>query len=295
MQIRPRSRPKTQKNWDKEGPRKRWLLYMDESGGSRLNLTRDSRFFAVGGLLIPSQSYPDLDHRWSAWKREWIGREQATMHADRLQRRSIGYYAKGKRGVSVDDILNRLDKTIDGFEATLFVAAIDKQAFQEQYHSGTVDPFLHGGHYEICLDLLLERIVYCLLERDDAHAHVFAESRNRAEDATLQLEYQRLQIEGTLFHASTWFRYQLGPHITFHGKTDNIAGLQLVDILLKAVTEKLVEPTNTPLRWPAASRRLYCGRAGRVLGWGLKLFPDNPTLLESVMSEYGKIQTEDAL
>ena len=116
------------------------------------------------------------------------------------------------------------------------------------------------------------------------------------EDARLQLEYQRLQLEGTLFQSSTWFRYQLGPHITFQEKADNVTGLQVIDILLKAVIDKLIAPESDPLRWDIARTKLYDGDGRRVRGWGLKLFPHDDEFVESLllMSETAQTKTENA-
>lgn len=279
--VVPRSRPAVQKEWRREGPRNRCLLFVDESGGSRLNLNPDSPYFAVGGLLMSEPAYQEAAARWQAWKIDWIGRENARMHARELSRKNIPYYIKER--ARADEALRSLDALIEKLDFTLFVVAIDKAAFQRQYLANAAGSLLPGSHYGICLDFLLERVVYCLLARNDAHAHVLAETRNRMEDAKLQMEYQRLQLEGTLFHADTWFRYQLGPHITFHGKDDNVAGLQLVDVLLKAVVDKLARPESDPPRWAVARKKLYDGDKGRVRGWGLKVFPHDEERVNAVL------------
>ena len=126
-------------------------------------------------------------------------------------------------------------------------------------------------------------MVHCLLARNDAHAQVIAESRNRLENAKVQLEYQRLQIEGTALHADTWFRYQLAPHIRFRDKSDNVAGLQITDVLLRAVMEKLNHPDASPLRWNIAERMFYRDVLGHIGDWGLTLFPDDPAGLARVL------------
>lgn len=287
--IASRRRPTAQKAWRREGPRHRYRLFIDESGGSRLNLTPDEPYFAIGGLLVHENAYADLERRWNAWKVQWIGRQHATMHARNLRRKNIRYYV---RHGDPEEALASLHEIIRGADVTLMVMAVRKSDFQARFLDGPVDPFLPDHHYGLCLTFLLERVVYFLLEHDDAHAHVIAESRNRMEDARLQLEYQRLQLEGTLFQASTWFRYQLGPHITFHDKEDNVTGLQLVDVLLKAVVDKLIAPQTAPLRWDVARLKLYDGGKARIRGWGLKLFPHDDAFVESLLDEEAK--TEDA-
>lgn len=263
--IAPRKRPTSQKEWRKEGPRHRYRLFVDESGGSRINLTMGEPFFAVGGLLVHDEAYTELERRWGEWKLRWIGRAQATMHARYLRRRHVRYYVRQGDPEEALEALHQILRTAD---VTLFVIAVRKDDFQARYADGPVDAFLPDHHYGLCLTFLLERVVYFLLAHDDAHAHVFAESRNRMEDASLQLEYQRLQLEGTLFQSSTWFRYQLGPHITFQDKADNVAGLQVIDILLKAVVDKLIAPETDPLRWDIAHAKLYDGGRWRVRARG---------------------------
>ncbi|MCC6174492.1 MAG: DUF3800 domain-containing protein [Chloroflexi bacterium] len=288
--IASRRRPTAQKQWRQDGPRHRYRLFIDESGGSRLSLTPDEPFFAVGGLLVHESAYADLERHWNAWKVQWVGREHATMHARHLRRKNIRFYV---RHGDPEEALAALHALIREVDVTLMVMAIRKSEFQARYLDRPVDPFLPDHHYGLCLTFLLERVVYFLLNKDDAHAHVIAESRNRMEDAKLQLEYQRLQLEGTLFQAATWFRYQLGPHITFQVKEDNVAGLQLADVLLKAVVDKLIAPHMEPLRWDVARMKLYDGGKDRIRGWGLKLFPHDDKFVESVLGQETK--TENAL
>lgn len=277
----PRNRPEVQRTWNTEGPRNLAHLFIDESGGSRLNLLPQSDFFAVGGLLLTEDAITDFESRWLEWKRIWVGRENATMHARNLRRQHMPYYVK--KGLSLEDAVASLESLIDDTDCQLFVTVIDKVGFQREFDTGKVDGFLPGTHYDMCLNFLLERVTHCLLHNGDCFAHVFAESRNRLEDAKLQMEYQRLQIEGTLFHADTWFRYQLGPHITYREKRDNIAGLQLVDILLRAVVDKLTAPDETPRWWEVAKRKLYDKDGSRIDGWGLKVFPHDANLVAKVL------------
>ena len=276
-----RGKPSAQRQWSSDVPRPQYGLFVDESGGRRLTIGKDGAYFAVGGLLVSEWEYPDLEADWLEWKREWIGREDASMHSASLSRRSIRHYAiHGKP----EEALASLESLMLRLPATLFIVALDKRAFGAVYQDIVTEEFLPDYHYALCVDLLLERVVHCLLARDDAHAQVVAESRNRLENAKVQLEYQRLQIEGTALHADTWFRYQLAPHIRFRDKTDNVAGLQIADILLRAVMEKLNDPDSSPLRWPIAERMFYRDVHSNAGDWGLTVFPDDPEGLARVLA-----------
>jgi hypothetical protein len=280
-----------QRHWAPDDPRPRYGLYVDESGGRRLTIGKDGAYFAVGGVLIADWEYPALEAAWLEWKREWIGREDASMHSASLKRRSIRHYAINGRP---EDALASLETLMLSLPATLFVVALDKRAFGTVYQDAVVDEFLPDYHYALCVDLLLERVVQCLHSKDDAHAQLVAESRNRLENAKVQLEYQRLQIEGTALHADTWFRYQLAPHIRFRDKNDNVAGLQITDVLLRAVMEKLNDPMSSPLRWSVANRMFFRGPDDQVTNWGLTVFPDDPEGVARVLGSPDVVATADA-
>ena len=275
-----RARPATQRQWTPEESRPQFGLFVDESGGRRLTIGKDGAYFAVGGLLVSEWEYPTLETAWLDWKREWIGREDASMHSASLGRRSIRHYAINGEPEAA---LESLEALMLELPATLFVVGLDKRAFGTVYQDVVTEEFLPDYHYALCVDLLLERVVHCLLARGDAHAQVIAESRNRLENAKVQLEYQRLQIEGTALHADTWFRYQLAPHIRFRDKNDNVAGLQITDVLLRAVMEKLNHPDSSPLRWRVAERMFYRDVLGHPADWGLTVFPDDPDGLARVL------------
>jgi hypothetical protein len=275
-----RAKPATQRKWTPEESRPQFGLFVDESGGRRLTIGKDGAYFAVGGLLVSEWEYPALETAWIDWKREWIGREDASMHSASLGRRSIRHYAINGEPEAA---LESLEALMLKLPATLFVVALDKRAFGTVYQDVVTEEFLPDYHYALCVDLLLERVVHCLLARGDAHAQVIAESRNRLENAKVQLEYQRLQIEGTALHADTWFRYQLAPHVRFRDKNDNVAGLQITDVLLRAVMEKLNHPDSSPLRWNVAERMFYRDVLGHIGDWGLTVFPDDPDELARVL------------
>jgi hypothetical protein len=276
-----RAKPAAQRQWTPEDTRPQFGLFVDESGGRRLTIGKDGAYFAVGGLLVSEEDYPRLEDAWLEWKRDWIGREDATMHSASLGRRSIRHYAINGEPEAALESLEALMLTLP---ATLFVVALDKRAFGAVYQDVITEQFLPDYHYALCVDLLLERVVHCLLARGDAHAQVIAESRNRLENAKVQLEYQRLQIEGTALHADTWFRYQLAPHIRFRDKNDNVAGLQITDVLLRAVMEKLNHPESDPLRWSVAEHMFYRDVLGHIADWGLTVFPDDLSGLARVLA-----------
>ncbi len=112
-----------------------------------------------------------------------------------------------------------------------------------------MDQSLPTHAYLMTLHFLTERVVMILDRQfDAARGRVVAESRGLLEDALLQYEFARLQLDGTSYISSAWFRHQLCPGIEFKGKMDNETGLQLADLMARPCGEKILDPACTPDR-----------------------------------------------
>ena len=88
---------------------------------------------------------------------------------------------------------------------------------------------MHPYHY--CLIAMLER--YCdFLRLHNAKGDVLAESRGGNEDNMLKKEYKNIYDMGTMFRKPIFFSSVLSTHeIKLKSKTNNIAGLQIADLL----------------------------------------------------------------
>lgn len=112
-----------------------------------------------------------------------------------------------------------------------------------------------------------------LRKRGGAVGQTFAESRERREDALLQYEFVRLQLEGTRYLSPSGFRQQLSPTIEFRTKGNNLPGLQIADIAARPIAEWVKTRDNNTHRWNVFKPKLYDGSQGRPGSYGLKVFP----------------------
>ena len=217
----------------------RYRLYVDESGDHTFAKAGSSnQYLALLGVWFRQDpEYNAFAESLVKFKREILGPspdDPIHLHRkDILQRR-------GRFGVLNDPTLRtRFDHgLIDLIRSAAFRAVcivIDKAAHQRRF----VDP-IHPYHN--CLAALLDR--YCgWLSYKNAIGDVLAESRGRTEDWQLQVAYAGIHDGGTSrfgpgFHARTL----TSKDLKLKRKSDNIAGLELADLLAHpAKTEVLIE------------------------------------------------------
>ena len=114
---------------------------------------------------------------------------------------------------------------IASWEYTVISVCLDKKRHRETYTAWRYDPY----HY--CLAVLLERFAL-FLRRMQARGDVMAESRGGKADMRLKASFLRLWEAGTAYIPHNVFEECLtSKQLKVKTKSNNIAGLQLADIL----------------------------------------------------------------
>jgi len=115
---------------------------------------------------------------------------------------------------------------------------LDKKRHKETYSTWRYDPY----HY--CLAVLLERFVF-FLDQADSCGDVMAESRGGKEDRRLKDSYHRLWTQGTEFVEPDRFQRRLtSRQLKVKIKANNIAGLQLADLLAHPSRNEILKENN---------------------------------------------------
>ncbi len=110
----------------------------------------------------------------------------------------------------------------------VITAVIDKLEMTNQLHWEIRHPY----HY--LLEILVEKYVQ-LLERLGDNGDIMPEARRGKKDKALQDEYERFWLNGTRFRNSQSVQRKLkAKSLKFRTKADNVAGLQLCDLLAHA-------------------------------------------------------------
>lgn len=170
------------------------------------------------------------------------------------------------------DLLNLL-RSVD---YTTITVVIDKYEHLQRYEVWHYDPY----HY--CQEVLLERYVLWLEERDSS-GDVMAESRGGREDRRLKESFSRIWNEGTRYVPATQFASRLtSKQLKVKTKANNIAGLQLADLLAHPSFKYVLsrhQRIAQPQTFGAKIARILVeskylrSPSGKLDGWGCKWLP----------------------
>ena len=161
-------------------------------------------------------------------------------------------------------------------EYVLITALIDKEWMLRQAHWTKTHPY----HY--LMEILVEKYVQ-LLERKHAIGDIMPESR-QDKDALLQLAFDDVRKKGTDFVSKARIASALrGSQLKFRKKLDNIAGLQLCDLIahpshiytrsLMAHDVSLGAFSTEVCNILVASKYDRSPWNGKIVGYGIKHLP----------------------
>lgn len=159
----------------------------------------------------------------------------------------------------------------------VFTVVIDKREHRARYSVWQFQPY----HY--CMTVMLERYVRWL-DRINAQGDVLAESRGKKENKQLSKAYRRIYERGTSHVAERFFKARLtSTEIKLKSKRDNIAGLQLADLIASPSCRDLIcRQENLQMTAEFGQkvveilyRKKYLRSVydGGVPGWGTKWLP----------------------
>jgi hypothetical protein len=166
---------------------------------------------------------------------------------------------------------NELLGLLAAWKYTVITVCLDKKKHKEAYTTWRYDPY----HY--CLAVLLERFAF-FLGRESEHGDVMAESRGGKEDLRLKRSFEGLWEKGTQYVKPDQFQERFtSKQLKVKTKTNNIAGLQLCDLLAHPSRQEILWENQLIERPPATFaqqvirvlQQKYDQRGGRI--WGKKL------------------------
>lgn len=206
-------------------------LYVDEQGTDTLNnLHKDKhRYLSLTGVAMKVEHARDqLVPAINSLKADLFNDDpdaQIILHRNDI----MGGKGPFERIRSDEDFRNRFDERLCAIfreaEYTVITALIDKDWMMRQKHWERRHPY----HY--LLEILVEKFVQYLEKRGRDIGDIMPESRQE-KDSLLQTEYDRIRTDGTSFVNPERIASVLrGPNLKFRKKKENIAGLQLCDLL----------------------------------------------------------------
>lgn len=248
-------------------------VYIDECGSHNLKSKEDFQVFVLGGVVILADDEAKLDRKWRRWKREKLGSAQKLVHTEDIKKGKMSFSCGGstmKRKKAVAS----LSRFLAAASFSAIACVLRRPQYYREFGRGPLDDSLPSFPYLMAVHFLAERIVLAMhLEFGNGIARLTVESRGSADDARFQYEFARLFLDGTSYISASMFRKFLEPGIEFLDKKANSTGLQLADLLVRPCGEKVMNPGQTPKRWPEIREKLCVTRETAHSILGLKIVP----------------------
>lgn len=244
-------------------------LYIDESGDHNLvKINQNYPVFVLGGVLVDQEYHdrviaPELDQ----FKIDFFGISTEVLHLYDARNR-LGIFAILNNPTTRHRFWEELRSLMEGWEYDVLACLIDKPRHVARYGAHARDPY----HYS--LEVLLERFALHL-EGEGEQGRIFAEARRRDLDRDLIGVFQWLRSQGT-GDGQYLTENRIQAHVldlTLHTKQENIAGLQLADLVLSPIGRHYLGKQDGPGWRIVESKFRRDPETGEYNGWGLKLLP----------------------
>jgi hypothetical protein len=253
-------------------------LYVDEVGTASLtHLDQDKhRYLSLTGVAI------DIRHAADALEpnMNWIKASVLNHDPDSpiiFHRTDIMGFGGPFECLRDEAIKSRFDRSIlrlfISTEFRIITAIIDKKAMITNTHWDNKEPY----HY--LMDILVEKYTQ-LLERNHVIGDIMPEGRSPGQNRLLQEAFTKTRNKGTFYVSSDRIKSAIrSENLKFRSKKDNIAGLQLCDLLAHPshiIARDLVRHEVRLGAFTTRIREIMIGTkydrsaTGKIIGYGIK-------------------------
>jgi len=250
-------------------------LHVDENGKSFPEPLEAPTFFALGAIAIAEEDVAAYCVAADEIKHRFFGTVDITFHEPAMRSHDGPYWFAGDGGRQLE-FDRAIDRLVADTDFLAFGTGIRKQAFEQQFVTTGIDPYLPTDAYSVAIIILLERYVDFLATSPTKRlGRVTFESQGPREDAYHQLEYTRTLLEGSQWVPSSAFRGWLETGLRFMPKSGS-SPMELADMFSRDLYEWIRGDCGvTPKRWDLFSEKVYCRGDGQRGKFGVKVFPDS--------------------
>lgn len=258
-----------------------YRLYVDEVGVDVVKrLHSDNfRFLSLTGVAMTLQHARDyLEPTFNAIKADVFNQDPDSpicFHRTDI-RSSKGPFECLKQIDKRSEFDTKILRVMSDCDYKVITVLVDKAWMVEQEHWEIVHPY----HY--LMEILVEKYAQ-LLMRMRSTGDIMAESRGKPQDKELQAQFERSRATGTRY-ASKELIFERIPHpkLKFRTKQDNIAGLQLCDLLAHPSHYTIRQNLRHQVHLGAFCEKVSSilvdqkydrGYGGKVWGYGAKSIP----------------------
>lgn len=213
------------------------LLFIDESGDHSLSkIDRSYPIFLLSGVTI-DKKYHDgqLSEELNSLKQRTFGTTEIVLHSKEMTHPQLATNPLYMKFMDRDfrrKFYREFEKLLINSDLSLVACAIMKNKHFAKYGLEAKDPYL------LSFDNLLNRLVFDL--DDQQKGKIIAESRNSILDNQLDIAYLAVRVEGTNKVQPAEIKLKLESAIEFKQKADNVAGLQIADMVASPIARYLL-------------------------------------------------------
>jgi hypothetical protein len=241
------------------------VLFLDESGDHNLSVI-DPNYpvFVLGGVIMDAEYATETaDRELAAFKHRMFGSRDIVLHTADMIRNRNGFERMKDRGFR-EAVLAELNALMHRLTYTVVACVVRKDRHLARYGFAAVDPYM------LSLDILVER--FCMeIGATPNGGVIVAERRGPTLDRELELSWLNLKIQGTRFIQAVDIERRVSG-LNLRAKADNIAGLQLADLVVSPIGRAILGKPPKP-DWTIVESKLRRDRHGRTDGYGLVILP----------------------
>ena len=245
----------------------KYHFFLDETGDHGLSFV-DENFpiFLLAGCLFEASEYVKIEKVIDDFKQEFFNTTEVILHSRDIRKCDGAFQILFDLDLK-KRFYERLNKIIYDAKFTIFAVAINKAQHLKKYGKTADNP------YAICLSYILERLVFCTGSYSNVSTvSIVIEKRGRKEDAQLLAHYNSIIDSGTYHVTSNRFKQRI-VDFEMVAKKDNKIGLQIADLCAYPVARHVLNAEEPYIPFKIIEDKLYCSRAGKTDGYGLKVFP----------------------
>ena len=241
------------------------ILFLDESGDHNLTVIDDNYpVFVLGGVIVDNDyAIGPLTEAINQFKYELFGQTDILLHTVDISRNRNGFELLNDP-LFRNHFYEKLNALVRELDFTAIACVIRKIDHFRHYGTGAIDL------YRLSLHALAELFCNEIGEVRNG-GMIIAEGRNPTLDQDLEHSWSSLRRRNSGYSGAELIRDRIRS-LTFQDKKQNIAGLQLADLVISPIGRHLLGKPDKD-DWLIVEQKLRRGPGEEVEGYGLVLLP----------------------
>ena len=237
------------------------ILFLDESGDHNLSVIDPSYpMFVLGGVIVDKEyAGGALTEAFNDFKLRMFGRTDIVLHTADIVRTRNGFESL-KENKFRAHFYTGLNALMQDLRYSVVACVIHKFTYPRLY-----EPY-QPDLYHLSFDVLVEMFRHDIGDLRNGGL-IVAEKRQPALDQELQRHWLDLQTSGNRYVKGDVIRDRIQT-LDLRGKKENIAGLQLADLVVSPVGRRAMGKLDKG-DWNIVEQKLRRNRNGRIEGYGI--------------------------